>query len=131
MALVVCHECEREVGDQAEFCPHCGIKSPGRTKRFSSWNFAKKLKICEAIAAAIAVLFVVAVIIIGSHSRSDTSQDDGNSDAAQSSSAETFVLKGRRGELAFVTMACRDLPEIEYFDSTYSQSEISPNSAEN
>ncbi|MBT5469954.1 MAG: hypothetical protein HOK41_05080 [Nitrospina sp.] len=28
MALVNCRECEKEVSDQAETCPHCGIDSP-------------------------------------------------------------------------------------------------------
>jgi hypothetical protein len=28
MALVKCRECGQEVSDQAETCPHCGIKSP-------------------------------------------------------------------------------------------------------
>ncbi len=31
MALVKCRECSREVSDQAEACPHCGIKNPAET----------------------------------------------------------------------------------------------------
>lgn len=31
MALVKCKECSREVSDQAEACPHCGIKNPAET----------------------------------------------------------------------------------------------------
>lgn len=29
MALTPCRECDKEVSDQAELCPNCGIKSPG------------------------------------------------------------------------------------------------------
>ena len=28
MALKPCRECGKEISEQAEFCPHCGIKSP-------------------------------------------------------------------------------------------------------
>jgi hypothetical protein len=33
VALVKCRECGHEVSDQAETCPHCGIKAPGAADR--------------------------------------------------------------------------------------------------
>ena len=33
MALVPCRECGKEVSDQAEACPYCGIKTPSKKKR--------------------------------------------------------------------------------------------------
>jgi len=30
MSIIKCRECKAEVSDQAESCPHCGIKKPGR-----------------------------------------------------------------------------------------------------
>jgi predicted nucleic acid-binding Zn ribbon protein len=33
MALVPCRECGKEVSDQAEACPFCGIKTPSKKKR--------------------------------------------------------------------------------------------------
>jgi hypothetical protein len=33
MALVPCRECGKEVSDQAETCPNCGIKTPSKKTR--------------------------------------------------------------------------------------------------
>jgi DNA-directed RNA polymerase subunit RPC12/RpoP len=33
MALVPCRECGKEVSEQAEACPYCGIKTPSKKKR--------------------------------------------------------------------------------------------------
>jgi len=33
MALVPCRECGKEVSDQAESCPYCGIKTPSKKRR--------------------------------------------------------------------------------------------------
>ena len=27
MALIKCHECEKEISDEAKVCPHCGVKA--------------------------------------------------------------------------------------------------------
>jgi len=35
MALAKCSECNREISDQAESCPHCGFKAPKGTSRFT------------------------------------------------------------------------------------------------
>ncbi len=104
-------------------------KSFEHTKRFSSQNSAKKLKIIEAIIAALTVLFVIFLIIIGLDSRNDAHQDERNSDTSQSSDQVSFVLKGNRGQLTYVAMACPELPDTKYFDNSYSQSEISQNFA--
>lgn len=31
MALVECKECRNKVYEQADFCPHCGVRTPGIT----------------------------------------------------------------------------------------------------
>jgi hypothetical protein len=33
MALVPCRECGKEVSDQAQTCPYCGIKTPSKKRR--------------------------------------------------------------------------------------------------
>jgi hypothetical protein len=33
MALVPCRECGKEVSDQADSCPNCGIKTPSKKRR--------------------------------------------------------------------------------------------------
>ena len=55
MALIQCRECGKEVSDQAETCPNCGIKTPSKEKR------KKKLVITTVTA-----LLVVSLVIGGS-----------------------------------------------------------------
>ena len=37
MALVQCRECGKEVSDQAQTCPYCGIKTPSKKRRQIKW----------------------------------------------------------------------------------------------
>ncbi len=39
MALVKCHECEKEISDEAKQCPHCGAK-PEKKTSLGSWVLA-------------------------------------------------------------------------------------------
>ena len=55
MALVPCRECGKEVSDQAEACPYCGIKTPSKEKR------KKKL-----ITTTITIVLVLSLLIGGS-----------------------------------------------------------------
>jgi hypothetical protein len=55
MALVPCRECGKEVSDQAESCPNCGIKTPS----------AKRRKIKLAIRALVVVLIVTIISVLG------------------------------------------------------------------
>jgi DNA-directed RNA polymerase subunit RPC12/RpoP len=43
MSLIKCSECQREVSDQADFCPHCGNSiKPFLVERTSkTWKLAK------------------------------------------------------------------------------------------
>lgn len=49
MALVKCKECKKEVSDNADTCPHCGIKNPGITKKDSLIGCAGFIVICLAV----------------------------------------------------------------------------------
>jgi|GEM_PF-2245322 len=53
MALVPCRECGKEVSDQADACPYCGIKTPSKKKR--------KIKL---IITALVVLVLVAFSVV-------------------------------------------------------------------
>lgn len=55
MALVPCRECGKEVSDQAESCPYCGIKTPS----------AKQRKIKLAIRALIAIVVISIISVLG------------------------------------------------------------------
>lgn len=55
MALVPCRECGKEVSDQAESCPYCGIKTPS----------AKRRKIKLAIRALILILVLSILFVLG------------------------------------------------------------------
>jgi DNA-directed RNA polymerase subunit RPC12/RpoP len=55
MALVPCRECGKEVSDQAESCPYCGIKTPS----------AKRHKIKLSIRAVILVVVISIISILG------------------------------------------------------------------
>ena len=55
MALVPCRECGKEVSDQAESCPNCGIKTPS----------AKRRKIKLAIRALVVVVIVAVISVLG------------------------------------------------------------------
>ena len=55
MALIQCRECGKEVSDQAETCPNCGIKTPSKEKR------KKKL-----IITAVTTVFIVSLVAGGS-----------------------------------------------------------------
>lgn len=55
MALVPCRECGKEVSDQAESCPNCGIKTPS----------AKRRKIKLAITALVVVVVLSVLSMLG------------------------------------------------------------------
>lgn len=35
MALIECHECKKEISDQAKVCPGCGAKAPREPKSYA------------------------------------------------------------------------------------------------
>ena len=38
MALVNCHECQKQVSDSARVCPNCGAPVSATQKRILKWN---------------------------------------------------------------------------------------------
>ena len=52
MALVQCRECGKEVSDQAETCPSCGIKTPSKEKR-------KKKLIITSVSTVLMLLLLI------------------------------------------------------------------------
>lgn len=77
MALKPCRECGKEVSDQAESCPHCGIKNPGSVARSSPPPPAqppskKKRSGCLTV-FGVCILLLVILTIIGSQSNKSSS----------------------------------------------------------
>ncbi|QYX55607.1 hypothetical protein K1T73_10945 [Roseovarius sp. SCSIO 43702] len=64
MGLTTCRECNREVSDAAETCPHCGVRNPSRT---GYWG-TTIAKILGGAAGVFAVLVVVGYIMGGAGS---------------------------------------------------------------
>lgn len=67
MALIKCPECENDVSDKAESCPHCGYKIeqkeeikeiPEEIKEVAK-EYEKKLYICYAVVAGLIILLFV------------------------------------------------------------------------
>ena len=56
MALVPCRECGKEVSDQAQTCPNCGIKTP-----------SKKAHQRKMIVTGVVILLIVSVCAYGYH----------------------------------------------------------------
>lgn len=38
--LIKCKTCEKDIGDTAVFCPHCGARVPPPFGVFVAWGFA-------------------------------------------------------------------------------------------
>ena len=76
MAMVKCRECGQEVSDQAETCPHCGIKHP-----------KKKANGCLIIIGLL-VLFVI-IIVVGGNSGSNSASGGGQNSASQPSQSSS------------------------------------------
>ena len=36
MGLIVCHDCEQEIGESAPVCPHCGAAQTAQTRRYGA-----------------------------------------------------------------------------------------------
>ena len=66
MALINCPECNREISDQAKFCPHCGypLKNITPTAVKQTPKAKKSLKPAPIILAAVAFVLIVSVLLI-------------------------------------------------------------------
>ena len=53
MVLVNCEECNKEISDSAEFCPHCGYKESAETDGFKWRHFISDQLILWSSAAVI------------------------------------------------------------------------------
>ncbi len=94
MALKLCRECGKEVSDQAETCPHCGIKNPTDTRQAvpssasvaispPAQNKASGSNMVLIIAGVAAGLLVLFVWVAGSGTPSTTSPESTQSQAVQ------------------------------------------------
>lgn len=36
MGMIVCHDCEREIGESAPVCPHCGAAQTAETRQYGA-----------------------------------------------------------------------------------------------
>lgn len=136
MALVKCRECGQQVSDQAEVCPHCGIKSPARIPASTSSPQTppaaaprKKSNGCLLVLGAFIALIVISVVVgayfnggSSSESSQPTQTDTSASDADTPSASPVFI--GNHGRIVSVTMACPELPDLKAFVNSYSQAEV-------
>ncbi len=76
MGMVKCRECGQEVSDQAETCPHCGIKHP-----------KKKANGCLIIIGLL--VFLVIITIVGGNSGNNSSSGGGQGSASQPSQSSS------------------------------------------
>jgi hypothetical protein len=94
MALVKCRECGHEVSDQAEACPHCGIKNPGQPTGVTPQADEKPSRVQtpkkkgNGCLTVIGVFFVIIVVVvaIGNNTGSSSSTNGPISSTPQSSS---------------------------------------------
>lgn len=50
MSLINCPECQKEVSDKAELCPHCGYRLNDSSKKtFTTQKTSKRLKAIQAL----------------------------------------------------------------------------------
>lgn len=67
MALIICPECNKQISDQAEACPHCGYplgnKRKARSVKINIAEAKRKRKIVFTIIGVICVAFGLAVLI--------------------------------------------------------------------
>ena len=96
MALKPCRECGQEVSDQAETCPHCGIKNPGQPNGAAPQTAKpppapppkKKGHGCLMVIGIFVVLIIV-IIAIGSNSSNNSSPSGNQNPTSQSSSSDS------------------------------------------
>jgi hypothetical protein len=95
MALKPCRECGKEISDQAEACPHCGIKNPGHSGGASQQPLKspppvtpkKKGNGCLTV-IGIFFIIVVGIVAIGSNSGGNSSPNISQNSAPQLSSSD-------------------------------------------
>lgn len=94
MALTSCRECGRQVSDQAEACPHCGIRSPGGGARpspqpGSRFPEKKRQPGCLSVIGIIVVLGIIIAMLGSGSNNSSGPKTSGDTNSQQPNSSQT------------------------------------------